>query len=100
MQHRLADVLIEIEQARSAVINLAGHIDATPEVRDLHVSATKNLIGDAARLVVEEGIQMHGGIGMTMEYELGHLAKRLTMIDHRFGDTTFHLERFIELAVG
>ncbi|MCO4823533.1 MAG: acyl-CoA dehydrogenase family protein [Amylibacter sp.] len=100
LQHRLADVLIEIEQARSAVINLAGHIDATPEVRDLHVSATKNLIGDAARLVVEEGIQMHGGIGMTMEYELGHLAKRLTMIDHRFGDTTFHLERFIELAVG
>ncbi|MEJ6710473.1 MAG: acyl-CoA dehydrogenase [Amylibacter sp.] len=99
LQHRLADVLIEIEQARSAVINLAGHIDATPEVRDLHVSATKNLIGDAARLVVEEGIQMHGGIGMTMEYELGHLAKRLTMIDHRFGDTTYHLERFIELAV-
>ena len=99
LQHRLADVLIEIEQARSAVINLAGHIDATPEVRDLHVSATKNLIGDAARLVVEEGIQMHGGIGMTMEYELGHLAKRLTMVDHRFGDTTYHLERFIKLAV-
>ena len=42
---------------------------------------------------------MHGGIGMTMEYDLGHLAKRLTMIDHRFGDTDYHMERFIELAV-
>ncbi len=99
LQHRLADVLIEIEQARSAVINLAGHVDADPKVRDVHVSATKNLIGLAARLVAEEGIQMHGGIGMTMEYDLGHLAKRLTMIDHRFGDTDYHMERFIELAV-
>jgi alkylation response protein AidB-like acyl-CoA dehydrogenase len=99
LQHRLADVLIEIEQARSAVINLAGHLDAEPAVRGLHVSATKNLIGLAARLVAEEGIQMHGGIGMTNEYELGHLAKRLTMIDHRFGDTDYHLERFIEMAV-
>ena len=99
LQHRLADVLIEIEQARSAVINLAGHVDVDPAVRDVHVSATKNLIGLAARLVTEEGIQMHGGIGMTMEYDLGHLAKRLTMIDHRFGDTDYHMERFIALAV-
>ena len=99
LQHRLADVLIEIEQARSAVINLAGHLDAEASVRDVHVSATKNLVGLTARLVAEEGIQMHGGIGMTMEYDLGHLAKRLTMIDHRFGDTDYHMERFIELAV-
>ena len=99
LQHRLADVLIEIEQARSAVINLAGHLDAEASVRDVHVSATKNLIGLTARLVAEEGIQMHGGIGMTMEYDLGHLAKRLTMIDHRFGDTDYHMARFIELAV-
>lgn len=99
LQHRLADVLIEIEQARSAVINLAGHVDADPAIRDVHVSATKNLIGLVARLVTEEGIQMHGGIGMTMEYDLGHLAKRLTMVDHRFGDTDYHMERFIELAV-
>lgn len=96
LQHRMADVLIEIEQARSAVINLCGNLEG-PD-RDLHVSAAKNLIGRTARLVVEEAIQMHGGIGMTMEYALGHFAKRLTMVDHRFGDTDYHLERFIRLA--
>ncbi len=66
--------------------------------RERHVSATKNLIGRVARLVVEESIQMHGGIGMTKEYALAHLAKRLTMVDHRFGDTDYHLERFIRLS--
>lgn len=95
LQHRMADVLIEIEQARSAVINLAGNIDT--EDRDLHVHAAKNLIGEVAKLVVEESIQMHGGIGVTEEYDLGHLVKRLTMVDHRFGDTLYHLERFIAL---
>ncbi len=98
LQHRMADLLIEIEQARSAVINLAGHLDADRATRERHVSATKNLIGRAGRLVVEESIQMHGGIGMTEEYALAHLAKRLTMIDHRFGDTDYHLERFIRLS--
>lgn len=98
LQHRMADMLIEIEQARSAVINLAGHLDAGRAERERHVSATKNLIGRGARLVVEESIQMHGGIGMTQEYELAHLAKRLTMVDHKFGDTDYHLERFIRLS--
>ncbi|CTQ51375.1 acyl-CoA dehydrogenase family protein [Jannaschia donghaensis] len=95
LQHRMADVLIEIEQARSAVINLAGNLDG--DDRDLHLHATKNLIGEVAKLVVEESIQMHGGIGVTEEYDLGHLAKRLTMVDHRFGDALYHLERFIAL---
>ncbi|MEO3415756.1 acyl-CoA dehydrogenase [Roseovarius sp. CAU 1744] len=99
LQHRMADILIEIEQARSAVINLAGHLDHPQAIREKHVSATKNLIGNAAKLVTEESIQMHGGIGMTDEYELGHLAKRLIMVDHRFGDAIYHLERFIALAV-
>lgn len=98
LQHRMADLLIEIEQARSAVINLAGHLEQPRNLRELHVSATKNLVGRVARLVVEESIQMHGGIGMTEEYELAHLARRLTMVDHRLGDTTYHLGRFIRLS--
>lgn len=99
LQHRMADVLVEIEQARSAVINLAGNLDGPSALRDLHVAATKNLISRVGKLVAEESIQLHGGIGMTMEYELGHLAKRLTMVDHRFGDGIHHLDRFIRLAV-
>ncbi|MDG4886821.1 acyl-CoA dehydrogenase family protein [Mesorhizobium sp. WSM4887] len=98
LQHRMADLLIEIEQARSAAINACGHLDAPRAERERQVSAAKNLIGRVARLVVEEAIQMHGGIGMTKEYALGHLAKRLTMVDHRFGDSDFHLERFMMLT--
>ena len=99
LQHRMADVLIEIEQARSAVINLAGHVDGERDIREKHVSATKNMIGNVGKLVAEESIQMHGGIGLTAEYELGHLVKRLVMVDHRLGDAAFHLERFIDIAV-
>lgn len=98
LQHRMADMLIEIEQARSAVINIAGHLADDPGIRDLHVNAARNLISRAGRLVAEESIQMHGGIAMTQEYELAHIAKRIVMSDHRFGDTDYHLERFIALS--
>lgn len=100
LQHRMADMLVEIEQARSAVINAAGHLDRDRATRERQVSAAKNLIGRVGRLVAEETIQMHGGIGMTQEYGLAHLAKRMVMVDHRFGDTDHHLERFIALARG
>lgn len=96
LQHRMADVAIEIEMARSAVINLAGNLDA-PD-RDRHVSAAKNLIGRTARLVAEESIQMHGGIAMTEAYALAPLARRLIAADHRFGDEDWHLARFIRLT--
>ncbi|SFT88045.1 hypothetical protein SAMN05444141_10477 [Pseudovibrio denitrificans] len=95
LQHRMSTVLIEIEQARSALINVAGHLSAEPSLRDKHVSAAKNLIGRVAQLVCEETIQLHGGIGMTEEYALGHYAKRLMMIDHQLGDVDYHLERFV-----
>lgn len=96
LAHRMSDLLIELEQARSAVINAAGY--ATDKDADLHLSASKNLIGRIGRLVAEEAIQMHGGIAMTQEYELAHIAKRIVMADHRFGDTDYHLERFIALS--
>ncbi len=100
LQHRMADLAIEIEQARSAVINLAGHLHAAPAIRDLHASATKNLVGRTARLVAEEAIQMHGGIAMTEAYALAPFARRLIALDHRFGDEDWHLERFIALSAG
>jgi len=98
LQHRFSDLLIELEQARSAAINAAGHLESDPKTRDLHIAAARNLMGRAGRLVAEEAIQMHGGIAMTQEYELAHIAKRIVMCDHRFGDTDYHLERFIALS--
>ncbi len=98
LAHRMSDLLIEMEQARSAVINAAGHLEADRNTREANVSATKNLMGRAGRLVAEDSIQMHGGIAMTQEYELAHIAKRIVMGDHRFGDTDYHLERFIDLS--
>lgn len=98
LQHRMADAVIEIEQARSAVINLAGHLHAAPTLRDRHVAATKNLMGRVCRHVIEESIQMHGGIAVTEAYALAPLARRLTALDHRFGDEDHHLARFIALS--
>ncbi|MDW5444178.1 acyl-CoA dehydrogenase [Polaromonas sp. SM01] len=99
LQHRMADLLLEIEQARSAVINAAAAIDDADRVtRERALSAAKFSIGRIGTLVAEESIQMHGGIGMTWELPLAHYAKRLVMIDHQLGDEDHHLQRFIALG--
>ena len=96
LQHRMADLLLEIEQARSAVINAAAAVDSTDRAtRERALSAAKASIGRIGALVAEESIQMHGGIGMTWELPLAHYAKRLVMIDHQLGDEDHHLQRFI-----
>jgi len=97
LSHRLVDLMVELEQARSAVILGAGHLEAEPLERDKVLSATKNILGRSGRQVAEDTIQLHGGIGMTQEYALGRYCKRIVMADHCFGDTDHHLERFIEL---
>jgi len=98
LSHRLVDLMMELEQARSAVILGAAHLDSDRNERDRVLSATKNIIGRTARLVAEDTIQLHGGIAMTDEYALGRYAKRIVMADHRFGDTDHHLEQFIALT--
>ncbi|OEZ31879.1 acyl-CoA dehydrogenase family protein [Variovorax boronicumulans] len=99
LQHRMADLLLEIEQARSAVINAAAAIDGSDRVaRERALSAAKFSIGRIGALVAEESIQMHGGIGMTWELPLPHYAKRLVMIDHQLGDEDHHLQRYIALG--
>ena len=94
LQHRVAQVLLEIEQARSAVINASTSLQNTGNDREKALSACKMTIGRVGQLVAEEAIQMHGGIGMTWEYELGHYAKRLIMIDHELGDEDYHIAKF------
>lgn len=98
LQHRMATVLTEIEQARSAAINAAGRLELGRRKREMAISSAKALTGRIGRLVAEEAIQMHGGIAMTREYGLGHFAKRLIMIDHQFGDVDYHTVRFAEFS--
>lgn len=98
LQHRMAGMLLEIEQARSAVINAAASLDADRMTRERALSAAKFTIGRTVTLVAEESIQMHGGIGMTWELPLAHYAKRMVMIDHQLGDEDHHLDRFVALA--
>jgi alkylation response protein AidB-like acyl-CoA dehydrogenase len=99
LQHRMADLLLEVEQARSAVINAAAALDEPDRMkRERALSAAKVTIGRVGTLVAEESIQLHGGIGMTWELPLAHHAKRLVMIDHRLGDEDHHLERWIALG--
>ena len=99
LQHRMADVLLEIEQARSAVINAASAVDtAQGAAKEKVLSAAKYTVGYVGTKVAQESIQLHGGIGMTWELPLAHYAKRLVMIDHQFGDEDHHLARFIALG--
>ncbi|TDV34322.1 hypothetical protein C7405_10853 [Paraburkholderia caballeronis] len=95
LQHRMADLLLEIEQARSAVINAAAGLGAPRAARERALSAAKYTVGRIGARVAEECIQLHGGIGMTWELPLAHYAKRLVMIDHQLGDEDHHLERYV-----
>jgi hypothetical protein len=98
LQHRMVDMLLEIEQLRSAVMLAASTLEAGRAVRERNLSAAKHLAGRVGRLVAEEAIQMHGGIGMTWEAAVPHYAKRIVMIDHLLGDADHHLERFIRFS--
>lgn len=100
LQHRAVDMLVAWEQARSMAYlatMMAGAEDATERRRAL--SAAKVQVGRSARFVGEQAIQLHGGIGMTMEYKAGHYFKRLGMIDTLFGDADHHLA-FVAAAGG
>ncbi|MFT4715583.1 MAG: alkylation response protein AidB-like acyl-CoA dehydrogenase [Paracoccaceae bacterium] len=98
LQHRMAEMLLEIEQARSAVINAAALVDGSGVIRERALSAAKVTIGRVGTLVAEESIQLHGGIGMTWEHSLGHFAKRLIVIGHELGDDDYHLNRYMKLG--
>ena len=98
LQHRMAELFIEIEQARSAVINAAAALNKDRLTRERALSSAKYTIGCVGRQVAEEAIQMHGGIGMSWELPLGHYAKRLIGIDHELGDADHHLGRYIALS--
>jgi pimeloyl-CoA dehydrogenase small subunit len=92
LQHRAGDMLIALEQARSmAMLASMMSEEANAAERRKSIAAAKVQIGRSAKIVGEGAIQLHGGIGMTMEYKVGHYFKRATMIDKTFGDADHHL---------
>ncbi len=98
LQHRLVDMYMMCLMAQSKACEAAlafDHDDA--DARRRSVSAAKSLIGSYGRIVGQEGIQLHGGIGMTLEYSIGHYFKRLTMIESTFGDSAWHEARYAAL---
>ena len=95
LQHRLAEMFVETQETRSILYRGLASIDSDPKARRAAVSAAKVYVGNAGRFVGGQGIQLHGGIGVTEEYSVGHYYKKLVTIEKLYGDTDHHLERFI-----
>lgn len=99
LQHRMVDMFIECQMARSIVIRAAMKLDGgEDEVEKAKaVSAAKSRVGKAIRKVSQEAIQIHGGIGMTEELDVGHLFKCVTALGMMFGNSDHHTARFSSL---
>jgi alkylation response protein AidB-like acyl-CoA dehydrogenase len=97
LQHRMAEMYIAEEQARSmAIIAAVNACQADAPARRRAISGAKAYIGQAARQVGQEAVQLHGGMGVVDELIVSHYFKRLTMIDRTFGDVDYHLGRFAD----
>jgi len=97
LQHRAADMTVALEQARSMMYlaaMMASEEDAAE--RGKTMSAVKAQIGRSGKFIGQQAVQMHGGIAMTYEYKVGHLFKRLTMIDAAYGDADVHVRRLAD----
>ncbi|MEQ1542423.1 MAG: acyl-CoA dehydrogenase family protein [Novosphingobium sp.] len=98
LQHRAAHLYSEIEIARAATIKAQQLLDRESEHADLMVSVAKAKAGKAASLAVKEGVQMHGGIGMTDEYDIGLYMKRDRALAEFMGDVYYHADRVAKLS--
>jgi pimeloyl-CoA dehydrogenase small subunit len=97
LQHRAVDMYVALEQARSITLYATMMADSDDQgERSRAAHAAKAEIGRGGRFVGENAIQLHGGVGMTMEYAAGHYFKRMTMIDLMFGDSEHHLRALAE----
>jgi alkylation response protein AidB-like acyl-CoA dehydrogenase len=99
LQHRMVDMVISLEQARSMACLAASKADAEPDARERAraVSAAKIKIADAARHVSQEAVQLHGGMGMSEELKVSHTFRRLTLLAREHGDADHHLARLAAL---
>jgi alkylation response protein AidB-like acyl-CoA dehydrogenase len=93
LQHRAASLYCDIELARAAVLKALQSLDADASAAATAVSVAKSRAGRSATLAVQEGVQMHGGMGMTDEFEIGFFMKRARVLQELFGDANFHADR-------
>ncbi|MBN7798628.1 acyl-CoA dehydrogenase family protein [Parahaliea mediterranea] len=98
LQHRAAELFAELELARSTVLKALQAIDGDADKLSLLASAAKAKLCEVAARATNEAIQMHGGIGMTDEHEIGFFIKRARVVQHTFGDYNYHLDRFARLS--
>jgi acyl-CoA dehydrogenase len=98
LQHRAAELFAELELARSIVLQALHSIDGGEQELSLLASAAKAKLCEVAQRATNEAIQMHGGIGMTDEHEIGFFIKRARVAQHTFGDYNYHLDRFATLS--
>lgn len=97
LQHRMVDMFMKTEQCRSLLIKAMCAVSDKSEDQQEAVSAVKSMVGRYGRAVAEEAVQIHGGMGVTNEMNIGHYLKRLMMIDATFGNADFHRRRFCNL---
>ena len=93
LQHRVAEMFVEVQETRSALYHALAHIEARPSQRNAAVSSAMVVASEAGRIVGGQGIQLHGGVGMTDEYQVGHYFKRLLVFEKAWGDVDYHLDR-------
>ena len=98
IQHRLVDMFAAVEASRSLVLMAALHAEhPDAATRSRAVSAAKAAIGERARFVAQQAVQLHGGVGMTEELDIGHYFRRLTLFCNLLGSSDHHLQRFAAL---
>jgi alkylation response protein AidB-like acyl-CoA dehydrogenase len=101
LQHRMADMLLHSELARSMTYKATAALASGDRMeRRRAISGAKFLVGRSARFIGQEAVQLHGGMGVTDELATGHYFKRLTLINSSFGDMDHHLERFQQAMAG
>jgi alkylation response protein AidB-like acyl-CoA dehydrogenase len=98
LRHRMASMAVKLEEARASALNATLNVDADPLTRARAASSAKVKVGTAGRFVAEQAVQLHGGMGVTEELNVGAYFKRLMAIDVMFGSPEFHLQRHARLS--
>ena len=97
LQHRMVEMFMETEIAKSLLMKAMMQLDANDKESSKTISALKAQVGKASRIVGQEAVQLHGGMGVSNEMSIGHYLKKFTAIDSMFGNRIFHLKRFTSL---